>query len=78
MLPYLVAIVAGALVTWGLYAAIVSLHRWFSVVEYGMRLYVCPACGRRCYGVRRRRSPGERWSEWRSSCCEVPLAQSAR
>ncbi len=54
-----------------LFAVIEALHHSFAVLEYGLRPRYCPACGRRCYGVRTRRHPRAPWSPWCSSCCGV-------
>jgi hypothetical protein len=70
VLALLIAMIATA----ALFAAIEALHHSFAVLEYSLRQHTCPACGKRCYGVRTRRSTLKPWSPWRSSCCGVKLS----
>ena len=72
VLAALMAIVAVVV----LFIAIEVVHHSFAILEYSMRPRYCPACGKRCYGMRTRRSTDDMWGPWRSSCCGVEFEQS--
>ncbi len=55
-------------------AGLIALHdRKLTLVEYGALVKRCAACGKPCFGVRRRDTLKAPWGAWRSECCGAEL-----
>ena len=50
--------------------------RTLMLFEYGTRVRRCPACGKRCFSVRRRAALDQPWGEWRSECCDAQMEEA--